>query len=135
MKRHSTNYTNALIAPAADCPVAKATAPANSGTLAALQHARLIDAPYVLTSDDLLSAVQAARKQIPDDALPEFRADFFSKGQPCLRASPLTKTLGWAVHHDADARIALVDPASERFADLSADPSIKTYPAMRNKRA
>lgn len=134
-KRHSTNYINALILPAPDCPAATAGIPAKPGSIAALQYHYIRDAPYVHTSDDVISAVQAARKNIPEDEIDDFRTVYFSKGQPCMRASPLTKTLGWAIHHDANARVALVDPASGRFAELVADPAIKTYPAMRNKRA
>ena len=35
------------------------------------------------------------------------RKQFFSKGQPCFRASPLTKQLGWGVHCDKNGKVAL----------------------------
>ena len=98
-------------------------------------YERIADAPYTLESDDLLSTVAALRKEIPIDEHALFRAEFFSKGQACLRASPLVKSFGWAVHHNSDAKIALIDPASARFAELSHDASIKQVTGMRNKRA
>ncbi|HCQ67349.1 MAG TPA: hypothetical protein DIU07_20365 [Rhodobacteraceae bacterium] len=57
---------------------------------------------------------------------------FHAKGQPCMRASPLTKRYGWAAHFDVDGRLALVDPASADFATLAADPDLATKPAMRS---
>lgn len=36
----------------------------------------------------------------------EQRKLYFSKGRPCFRASPLTKTYGWIIHADAKGNIA-----------------------------
>ena len=55
--------------------------------------------------------------------------DFHAKGQPCMRASPLTKRYGWAAHYDAEGKLALVDPASPDFAALEADPDLPQTPA------
>jgi len=131
---HSTNYVNTLILPAPDC-LARAKLPEKPGSVAYLQYEVLVESPYVLTSDDVLCGVAAARQGISREAFGAFRAAFFSKGQPCFRASPLTKTHGWAVHSDEEARVALIDPESAVFATLSSDPLIKSVPAMRNKRA
>ena len=132
---HSTNYTDTLILPAEDCRVDHATIPNKEGSVALMLYERIADAPYQLESDDLLSTVAALRKDIPEEEHAEFRAEYFSKGQACLRASPLVKSFGWAVHHDSNARIALVDPASATFEQLSKDRSIKQVQGMRNKRA
>ena len=131
--RHTTNYTDTLILPAADCRAPAATVPAKPDSIAGLQYDLLTTAPYALTSDDLLCAVTARRKGVRDDAT--LRAALFSKGQPCLRASPLAKTHGWAFHHDAEGRVALVDPDSARGRDLAADPATAKVAAMRNARA
>jgi len=79
-----------------------------------MQYDMLADAAYTMTSDDLIVAVLATRKGLGIDDWAAFRADYFSKGQPCLRVSPLVKTMGWAIHHDSDSKVALVDVASPR---------------------
>jgi hypothetical protein len=132
---HSTNYTNTVILPSPDCKSSEAAIPNKHGSIAQMQFDRVQHAPYTLTSDEVITQVVAARKDIPEDELDLFRAEYFSKGQACLRASPLVKTFGWAVHHNADARIALIDPASPEFAELTQDANIKQVNGMRNKRA
>ena len=90
---------------------------------------------YALESDDLLSTVAAVRKGIPEDEHTLFHAEYFSKGQACMRASQLAKTFGWAIHHDRAAKIALIDPRSAHFSEISNNLSIKHVTGMRNKRA
>lgn len=131
---HSTNYTNTLICPAEDCQ-AVAKRPEKAGSVAALQYDLMVGHPYQLTSDDVLSSVAATRKGIGAEDMDRFRQEYFSKGQPCFRASPLTKTHGWAVHSDADGRVALLAPNTSAFAELCADESVKKVNALRNKRA
>ncbi len=131
---YSTNYQNTLILPAADCP-GQAETPAKEGSVAAMQFALLAGRDYLHDSDDVLSAVAAQRKGIPAESMAEFRAEYFSKGQACFRASPLTKTFGWAIHADARGRIALIDPDSDHFAELNRDPNTVKTRALRNKRA
>ena len=132
---HTTVYRDTLILPSPDCAAEVATIPAKPGTIAALQHERLVAAPYEIDSDELLFGIHADRKEIAGDERGAARAEFFSKGQACLRASPLVKTLGWALHHDSQGRVALVDPASERFAQLQADKGITKLSGMRSKKA
>ncbi|NGP16296.1 DUF6157 family protein [Devosia aurantiaca] len=132
---HTTNYRDTLILPSPDCAAAEATAPTKPGTIAALQHERLVAAPYTITSDDLLFGIHADRKEIAEEERGPARMEFFSKGQACLRASPLVKTLGWALHHDSDGRVALVDPDSSRFAQLQAQEGITKLVGMRSKKA
>ena len=62
------------------------------------------------------------------------RETFFSKGQPCLRTSPLAKTYGWALHYDSDGKIALLPMDSERVAELEADPAVTVKAAMKSSR-
>lgn len=90
---------------------------------------------YTLKSDDLLSTVAALPKDIPEDKHTLFRAESFSRGQACLRAPPLVKTFGWAIHHESAAKIALIDPTSAHFSEISNNLSIKHVTGMRNKRA
>lgn len=132
---HTTNYRETLILPSPDCSSTTATLPGKPGTIAALQHERLAAAPYALTSDELLFGIHADRQGVEDDEREEARDAFFSKGQACLRASPLVKTLGWALHHDAEARVALVDPASETFSMLEGRDDVTKLSGMRSKKA
>ncbi len=67
----------------------------------------LVEHPYEFTSDDVLFTTFAIRKEIPENEWAEQRAIFFSKGQPCFRASPLTKRYGWGIHSDAEGKVAL----------------------------
>ena len=132
---HSTNYTNTLILPSEDCRAQAAQPAAKPGTIGAMQMALITENPGVYTSDEVITQVLATRKEIPQEEWHLFRAAYFSKGQACLRASPLVKTLGWAVYHDDKARVSLVDPASERFAALLNDATVTKTQGMRNKRA
>jgi len=56
--------------------------------------------PYKYTSDDVFFRVFAERYELVLLEYKEAREKFFSKGQPCFRASPLTKRYGWGVHSD-----------------------------------
>ena len=130
---HTTNYQATLITPSPDCPTSCGQRPAKPGTVAALQYELLAAAPHTMTSDDLLWAVDCARKG-GDVADPVARAAFFARPMACLRASPLVKTLGWALHHDAAGRVALVDPATAEFGALSARADLTRLPGMRSAR-
>jgi hypothetical protein len=134
----TTNYHDTFIEVAEDSRATSGEVPsAKNGapTVAGLQYAMLADAPYVHTSDDVLFGVHADRRGVPDSDRAAARAAFFSKGQPCFRASPLTKQYGWGVHADAEGRIALVAVGSEEYARLAADPGLQHLRAMRSKRA
>lgn len=130
---HTTNYSNTLICPAEDCRTV-AKIPDKAGSVAFLQYEMLMGKPYEFTSDDVLSAVAAKRKEIRNDGLTAFRHEYFSKGQPCFRASPLTKTHGWAVHSNEQGYVALVAPDGNEFAEFLENENVKKVSAMRNKR-
>jgi hypothetical protein len=132
---HSTNYFNTLILPSPDCRADTACVPVKPGSVGRMQYEMLNDNPIELTSDDLIVAVQCRRKDIPESEWDDFRAEYFSRGQACLRASPLVKSFGWALYHDAEGRVMLVDPASAEFARLESDPEVAKIAGMRNKRA
>lgn len=132
MQTKSTNYYNTLITPSDDSKAERAIVPERPGTVATLQYELLAGAPYGMTSDDLIWRVQVLRGGAADTA--EARAAFFSRGQPCLRASPLVRSYGWGVHHDAQGRVALVARESPDFTRLLADPGIVKRPGMRSAR-
>ena len=131
---YTTNYFDTVILPAGDC-AAVAKVSAKPGSVAGLQYAMLAGRAYEHTSDDVLPAVAATRKDVPEDARRAFRETFFSKGQPCFRASPLTKTHGWAIHADGEGRIALIDPNKPALHALTSNEGVKVVTAMRSKRA
>lgn len=134
----STNYFNTLIEVAEDCPTVVGEIPSirgNKKSVANLQFEMLYEHPYQFSSDDVLFSVFAARKSIPKEDLQEAKERFFAKGQPCFRASPLTKRYGWGIHSNEAGKIALVAVESEAYQRLAADESISKKKAMRSKRA
>lgn len=90
--------------------------------------------PYQYTSDDIFFTVHAIRKEIGESEHAEEREKFFSKGQPCFRASPLTKQYGWGIHSDQDGKVAMYGAESEEYKNLVADTSVKKVKAMRSKK-
>ncbi len=135
---HSTNYFNTLIEIAEDSPASQGEIPPLKGSkksVANLQFEMLHEHPYEYTSDDVLFAVFATRKEIPAEDLAEQRHLFFSKGQPCFRASPLTKRYGWGVHSNDEGKIAIFGVESEAYQDMVANNAIIKKKAMRSSRA
>ena len=133
----TTNYFNTLIEIAEDCPAASGEIPPRKGakkSVAVLQFEMLHEHPYEFSSDDILFAVFATRKEIPKEALEEQRVIFFSKGQPCFRTSPLTKRYGWGIHSNDAGKIAMYGVESEEYQRFIGDKSIIKKKAMRSKR-
>ena len=138
MKTHSTNYFNSFIAVAEDCPVASAEIPGprkGVETIASLQYRILKDKPYVFTSDEVLFEVSSIRRELLPEEREAAKQEFFSKGQACFRASPLTKRYGWGVHFDEEGRMALYPRESEEYERLCADPGLERVRAIRNRKA
>ena len=134
---HSTNYYNTFIEIAEDCPVENGEMPPLKGdkkTVANLQFEKLYEHPYEYTSDEVLFAVFAERKGFEKGELDAERDHYFSKGQPCFRASPLTKRYGWGVHSDAEGRIAIYGAETEAYQQFLGDDSVKKVKAMRSRR-
>ncbi|MTV16921.1 MULTISPECIES: DUF6157 family protein [Bradyrhizobium] len=139
---HSTNCFNTLIRVAEDCPAQRGEEPQprdGQPTVAVLQYQMIAGAPYKYTSDDVVFATSAAGRALDAKAAKKAcslaRETFFSRGQACMRASPLGKRFGWGVHADAEGRIALYAVDSKRYQALAADPEVVQVRAMRSKRA
>ncbi len=135
MKMHTTNYTNTFIASAKDCPATIGEVPPLKGdkkTVANLQFALISKNPYAYTSDDVFFQVFADRNDLTQAEYKEARQKFFSKGQPCFRASPLTKRYGWGVHSDPEGRIALYGCETDQYEKLSSDKTLKVVKAMKS---
>ena len=137
MKTHTTNYYDTFIEAAEDCPATSGEMPPVKGeakSVANLQFDMLYDKPYKFTSDDVLFQVYAERNGLKKNELKEAREQFFSKGQPCLRASPLTKRYGWGVHSDKDGKVALYGRETAEYKACTKDKTLKVVKAMRSKK-
>ncbi|HEY9560315.1 MAG TPA: DUF6157 family protein [Anseongella sp.] len=143
MKVHTTNYQDIFIRLAEDCPAAAGEIPPErkkGETAAMIQFEMISKHPYRYTSDDVLFQVYAEKNDLTEEELPAAREQFFSKGQPCFRASPLPKRYGWGVHSNQDEKVALYGCETPEYQQLSAgrDPvsgrKVNVYRAMRSSR-
>lgn len=126
----TTNYSNAFISVADDCPVDKAEAPPakEPKSIARIEYEMLVASPYEHTSDDVTYAATGERRGMS-------REEFFSKGQPCFRSSPLVKRYGWGVHCNEEGKIAIYPVESDEYIALKGNNSLKQLKGMRSKRA
>lgn len=137
MKVHTTNYQNTFIEIAADCPATSGEIPPAKGdakTVANLQFEMLLKNPYQYTSDDVLFQVYADRNDLTKAEYKAAREQFFSKGQPCFRASPLTKRYGWGVHFDKDGKMAIVGSDTPQYKKFLKDKSLTVVKAMKSSK-
>lgn len=133
----TTNYLNTFIEVAPDCPAAKAEIPPlkeSSKTAANIQFGMIYDNPYRYTSDDVIFNVYATKNNVSKREYDAAREEFFSKGQPCLRSSPLTKRYGWGVHSDATGKIALYAVESADYKKMAKDKSLDHTKGMRSSK-
>lgn len=135
-KIHTTNYLNTLIEVAEDTKTTEGNRPPSKEkkTVAELQYELIAENPYRYTSDDVLFQVYAQRDDLTANELGEARKQFFSKGQPCLRTSPLTKTYGFGIHSNEKGKIALYGMESEEYQRFLSDNNITKVKAMRSSR-
>lgn len=137
MKTHTTNYFDTFIEVAEDTKVSLGTKPPPKGdkkTVAEMQYELIAEDPYKYTSDDVLFQVFANRNNVPEPEYKPAREQFFSKGQPCFRASPLTKTYGFGIHSNSEGKIAIYGMETNEYQKFVADPKIKKVKAMKSKK-
>jgi hypothetical protein len=110
--------------------------PAKDGdrTIARLHYDLLSEHPYEFDLDSFNFEVYCLKNHIAPEHRDAHRAEFFAKGHPCMRASPLTKTYGFGAHYDGAGRIAIYPVDSKAYAKFLSDGDIKKEPAMRSKR-
>lgn len=133
----TTNYYNTFIQIAEDCPAGKAEVPPLKGdkkTVANLQFEMISKNPYKYTSDDVLFSIYAIKNDLAETELEPERNRFFSKGQACLRSSPLGKRYGWGIHHNQEGKVALYAVESEEYQRFAGDEKLTQTRAMRTKR-
>ncbi|MDQ1089120.1 DUF6157 family protein [Siphonobacter sp. SORGH_AS_1065] len=134
MKTHSTNYFDTFIEVAEDTKASQGTVPPcknGKKTVAYLQYELIAGHPYQYTSDDVLFQIYAERNAIAEADYSAAREQFFSKGQPCFRASPLTKTYGFGVHSNKEGKMAVYGLESPEYEQLVSDEKIKKVKAMK----
>lgn len=137
MKTHTTNCINTLIEVAEDTVATSGEVPPTKGdakSVATMQYDMISKHPYTYTSDDVLFTVYAERNGIQKDKRKEAREAFFSKGQACFRASPVTKRYGWGVHSNAEGKIAIYGCDTPEYKKLQKDKSLKIVKAMKSSR-
>ncbi|MFB9079619.1 DUF6157 family protein [Flavobacterium procerum] len=136
MKTHTTNYFDTFIEVAADTKTDSGTKPPSKEkkTVAEMQYALIAKNPYKYTSDDILFQVFADRNDLTKNEYKEAREQFFSKGQTCLRASPLTKTYGFGIHSNNEGKIALFGMETDEYQKFLKDSEVKKVKAMKSNR-
>jgi hypothetical protein len=135
--QHSTNYTNTFITVADDCPATQGEVPPPKGdgpTVATLQFDMIHAHPYTYTSDEVVFGCHANKKGIAKNQWKAEKELFFSKGQACLRASPLAKRYGWGIHHDAAGKVALYGVETAAYQQWATDKTLTVVKAMKSNR-
>ncbi len=136
MKVHTTNYFDTFIEVAEDTKADAGTPPPSKDkkTVAEMQYELISKSPYKFTSDDVFFQVFAERNDLTKGEYKQAREQFFSKGQPCFRASPLTKTYGFGVHSDSAGKVALFGMETENYQQFVADSNVKKLKAMKSSK-
>ncbi len=133
---HTTNYFDTLIEVAEDTKATSGTKPPakDKKTVAEMQYELIAKNPYKYTSDDVLFQVYADRNDLTKAEYKNAREQFFSKGQPCFRASPLTKTYGFGIHSDESGKVALYGMETERYRQFLKDAKTTKVKAMKSSK-
>lgn len=136
MKTHTTNYYDTFIEVAEDTKAIVGAPPPSKEkkTVAEMQFEIISKNPYKFTSDDVLFQVYADRNDVTKAEHKQDRETFFSKGQPCFRASPLTKTYGFGIHSNSEGKIALFGMETKEYEQFLKDKKIKKVKAMKSSR-
>ncbi len=131
---YSTDYTNTFIEVAEDCKAECGKIPPEKKdrTIARMQYDMLKNNPYKFTSDEVIFSVYAEKNDIEKTELEKI--EFFSKGQACLRSSPLGKTYGWGIHYNDKSKIAIYAMESGEYRRFKNDTSLKHIKAMKSSR-
>ncbi|GAL84839.1 hypothetical protein MYP_2067 [Sporocytophaga myxococcoides] len=137
MKVHTTNYINTFIEVADDCPAETGEIPPvkkSEKTIAAILFELINENPYRYTSDEIIFKCFVIKNNIKESEISKNREAFFSKGQACLRSSPLTKRYGYGIHFNGEGKIALYGLETEEYKKLSKDKNLRVVKAMRSKK-
>jgi len=133
----TTNYYNTFIEVSASCPVTHAEVPPQKDkekSVTNIIYEMIKNNPYKFTSDEILFHVHATKNNISEAAWKFERQKYFSKAQPCLRASTLSKRYGWGIHFNAEGKVAIYALESSDYRKLLQNKNIKIIRGMRTKR-
>lgn len=134
MKTHTTNYFDTFIEIADDTKAQCGTQPPSreQKTIAELQYEMIRQNPYKYSSDDVLFGIFAQKNDLTESDLEAARTQYFSKGQACMRTSPLARTYGFGIHFNHEGKVAIYGMETEEYRRFTADVSIKKTKAMRS---
>lgn len=133
------NYYDTFIEVARDCPAATGVEPKVGAKLsvARAQFELLVSEPYRWTQEDVLAETSGSlrgRDDLDADERARLRSEWLSRPQACMRASPLPKTHGWALHMDGEGRVAMYAVGSPYYERLRSDDSLTHLVAMASRR-
>ncbi len=144
LKTETTEYgvtvmkiTNTFIRVADDSAAIMGVIPPLKGTqktIARLHYDLLSEHPYEYDIDSFNFEIFCQKNDIPEERRDTYREAFFSKGHPCMRASPLTKTYGFGAHYNGAGKIAIYPVDSKAYYKLLNDPDNTVEMAMRSKK-
>lgn len=103
-------------------------------SIARMHYDLLSEHPYEYDIDSFNFEIFCQRNDIAEAERDSYRTEFFAKGHPCMRASPLTKTYGFGAHYNGAGKIAIYPVDSKAYQKLLNDPENKVEMAMRTKR-
>jgi Family of unknown function (DUF6157) len=103
-------------------------------SIAGLEHALLIEAPYQYTCEELILNVHRYHKSIDDTELDAFKSFLFAKSHPCMRLSMLTKRWGWGVHYNELGRLAIYVAETQEYHHLSTRSGLRVLAASPSSR-
>jgi len=130
--------TNTFIRIADDSPTQQGLVPrikdGAEPSLARRHYDLLIEHPYEYDIDSFNFEIFCQKNHIDEADRDGHREAFFSKGHPCMRASPLTKTHGWGAHYNGAGKIAIYPADSVAYRKLLNDPANRVEMAMRSAR-
>lgn len=135
------NYINTFIAVSPDTKAKVGSVPPEregKRSIAQIEYELIAPQPYKLTQEEVQFSVHVERTGVTPARLKAKRSElwsaFFSKPMACMRTSPLAKSYGWGLHFDNEGKVALVPVESQKYQQLSSNPSIEQTRAMRSKR-
>ncbi|MGZ3304884.1 MAG: DUF6157 family protein [Asticcacaulis sp.] len=108
--------------------------PGAAPSLARLHYDLLSQHPYEYDLDSFNFEIYCQKNHVPAEDRERHREAFFSKGHPCMRGSPLTKTHGFGAHYNSAGKIAIYPVDSVAYTKLLNDPENNVEMAMRSKR-
>ena len=129
--------TNTFIVKADDSVAITAIVPKikeGKPSVARMHYELLFEHPYEYDIDSFNFEIWCQRNDIDEADRESHREAFFSKGHPCMRASPLTKTHGFGAHYNDAGKIAIYPVESNAYQKQLTNPANKVEMAMRSKR-